>query len=235
MKEMNNELVKASAAIEQDILLELYEVDLTHIGGDLLRFHSGVNDIRKTLVWQGKEYPPFPIQATGFEFNGQGTSNRPKLTVANINGLMTGLNEDFDDLVGGIVTRRQVMHRALDAVNFPEGNSHADPTQELVTRYVIERMSNLTSDFASYELALPCESDGVMLPARVIIADVCTWEYRSANCGYNGAPVADDKDKPTAEMQQDCCGKRLGSCKLRFGNNAPLPFGGFPSVSKLGK
>ncbi|TCS68254.1 hypothetical protein EDC61_1305, partial [Sulfuritortus calidifontis] len=29
------------------------------------------------------------------------------------------------------------------------------------------------------------------------------------------------------------CGKRLASCKLRFGPYAELPFGGFPAVGLL--
>ncbi|MFZ1874360.1 MAG: phage minor tail protein L [Chania sp.] len=235
MRNISNSLVQSSAAIEQDTLLDLYQVDLTFIGGDLLRFHAGLNEKGETLVWQGKSYPPYPIQANGFEFNGQGTSNRPKLTVANISGLLTGLNEDFDDLVGAIVTRRQVPRRALDAVNFKQGNPQADATQELVSRYVIERLTNLTSEAATYELALPSESDGAMLPARVIISDICPWEYRSASCSYRGSPVADEKDNPTTSAQLDKCGKRLNSCKMRFGKNGILPFGGFPSAAKLSR
>jgi phage-related protein len=29
---------------------------------------------------------------------------------------------------------------------------------------------------------------------------------------------------------QDVCGKRVDSCKLRFGQNAELPFGGYPGI-----
>lgn len=235
MREINSEQILYSSAIEQDVLLELYELDLTHIGGERFRFHSGLNALRQTLIWQGHEYPAYPIKATGFEFNGQGTSNRPKLSVANISGLITGLNDAFDDLVGAIITRRQLLQRFLDAENFAQGNPCADPSQELVSRYVVERMSELTSEIATYELALPSESDGVQLPARVIIADVCTWEYRCASCGYQGGAIADERDNPTTDIVKDRCGKRLSSCKLRFGANQPLPFGGFPSVAKLSK
>jgi len=33
--------------IEQDALLVLYEVDLSYIGGDVYRFHSGMNGLRQ--------------------------------------------------------------------------------------------------------------------------------------------------------------------------------------------
>ncbi|MDA1380592.1 hypothetical protein PCI56_13490 [Plesiomonas shigelloides subsp. oncorhynchi] len=60
-------------------------------------------------------------RALDLRSNAKGTSNRPKLTLANVGGLLTGLNAEFDDLVGAMVTRRQVYARFLDAVNFPQG------------------------------------------------------------------------------------------------------------------
>lgn len=235
MRDVDGALAQNSAKVEQDVLLSLYELDLTQIGGDLFRFHDGLNELKQAIIWQGKSYQPYPIQAKGFEVSGQGTSNRPTLTVANITGLVTGLMQDFDEVVGAILTRRQVYKQFLDAENFAEGNSHADPTQELVSRYIVERMSGLNADFATFELALPCESDGALLPARTIIADTCNWLYRSAECGYTGGPIADEFDNPTGDPDCDKCGRRLTSCKLRFGRNNPLPFGGFPSVTKFSK
>jgi hypothetical protein len=35
---------------------------------------------------------------------------------------------------------------------------------------------------------------GVVLPRRQIIANVCQWKYRGAECGYTGPPVADAND-----------------------------------------
>jgi phage-related protein len=34
----------------------------------------------------------------------------------------------------------------------------------------------------------------------------------------------------TVDPAKDICGKRLTSCKARFGANAELPFGSFPSL-----
>ncbi|MBK5146013.1 phage minor tail protein L [Budviciaceae bacterium BWR-B9] len=235
MQDLPKQTLLETAKPNQDVLVELFELDLTHIGGDLFRFHSGMNEIRSSVKWQGKIYEPYPIEASGFEFNGQGTSNRPTLTAANITGLVTGLSQDYDDLVGAIVTRRQMYSKFLDADNFLEGNPQADPTQELVSRYVVERMTALEADFAKFELALPCESDGALLPARAIIADTCNWIYRSSECGYTGGAVADEFDNPMTDPACDKCGKRLTSCKLRFGKSNPLPFGGFPSVSKMSR
>lgn len=235
MQDIPVETLLETAKTAQDVLIELFELDLTHIGGDLFRFHDGMNEIHTAIIWQGHTYEPYPMKAQGFEHNGQGTSNRPTLTAANLTGLITGLSQDFDDLVGAIVTRRQMFSKFLDADNFLDGNPKADPTQELVARYVVERMTALEADFATFELALPCESDGAQLPARIIIADTCSWIYRSSECSYTGGPVADEFDKPTSDPKCDKCGKHMTSCKLRHGANNPLPFGGFPSAAKMSR
>lgn len=221
--------------IEQDALIELFEVDLSEIVGEkiLFRFHSGLNQLRQPIQWQGNIYEPYPIIAEGFAKNGQGTSNRPTLTVANISGLITGLSEDYEDLLGAIVSRRQLLVKFLDAANFNGGNPLADSTQEVVSRYIIERMSSLNAESATFELALPCESDGALIPARVIIAHTCSWQYRSSECSYTGPAVADELDNPTTDILQDKCSRSLAGCKCRFGHNTALPFGGFPSSAKL--
>ncbi|WP_413730785.1 phage minor tail protein L [Sodalis sp. RH22] len=219
--------------IEQPAELDLYEVDLTEYGGDIYRFHSGMNERLQPVVWQGHTYQPYPVEASGFEVSGTGTSNRPTLTLANISGLITGINQDYDDAVGAIVTRRQVYEQYLDAVNYANGNPQADPTMEAVTRYIIEQCSGQQTEFVTYTLCLPSESDGALLPTRTILADVCPWVYRSADCSYTGGAVADEFDVPTSDISNDKCGKRLKSCKLRFGSAGVLPFGGFPAANKI--
>lgn len=79
MQDLPKQTLLETAKPNQDVLIELFELDLTHIGGDLFRFHSGMNEIRSSIKWQSKTYEPYPIEASGFEFNGQGTSNRPIL------------------------------------------------------------------------------------------------------------------------------------------------------------
>ncbi len=53
--------------------------------------------------------------------NGKGSSARPSLTVSNLFGLVTGMAEDLQSLVGATVVRRRVYARFLDAVNFVAG------------------------------------------------------------------------------------------------------------------
>ena len=53
-------------------VIELFVMDLTLFNEGVVRFHAGTNELRRQVVWQGNTYEPFPIQAEGFEFNGNG-------------------------------------------------------------------------------------------------------------------------------------------------------------------
>lgn len=82
-----------------------------------------------------------------------------------------------------------------------------------------------------FELSSALNFQGVQLPRRQIVANNCPWRYRGADCGYNGPPVADEYDIITTDAAKDKCGKRVNSCKLRFGQTEPLSYGGFPAAS----
>nr|WP_208323332.1 phage minor tail protein L [Morganella morganii] len=222
----------AVTQIEQSAMLDLYEVDLSRFGGNVYRFHDGMNGLLKPVIWQGNRYDPYPVQVTGLSMTAQGASARPKMTFANIDGLLTAINNDYDDALGAIVTRRQIMEQYLDAVNFPDGNNQADPSREAVQKFVIEQRENSDSDFVTYVLALPTETDNAQIPARVIQADICPWRYRGQDCGYDGPPVADEKDQPTNDPTKDQCSHKYRGCKLR--HSSVLPFGGFLGSNKLG-
>lgn len=234
---ISNELKLELAKIEQGALLDLYEIDMRGLTnakgevGDIYRFYAGTNELKRAVIWQGKTFEPYPIHASGFDKSGQGPSNRPMLSISNLFGIVTGIATQFDEAVGAVVRRRQVYMRYLDAVNFSGGNKQADPTQEIISQYIIEQLSSLKHDVATFTLALPIETDNALLPARVIMADTCTWIYRSVECGYIGGAVADEKDQPTTELKKDQCSRCTTGCAMRKNTHN---FGGFVSVGKLG-
>ena len=232
MRDIPADMRIAVTQIEQSAMLDLYEVDLSRFGGNVYRFHDGMNGLLKPVIWQGNRYDPYPVQVTGLSMTAQGASARPKMTFANIDGLLTAINNDYDDALGAIVTRRQIMEQYLDAVNFPDGNNQADPSREAVQKFVIEQRENSDSDFVTYVLALPTETDNAQIPARVIQTDICPWRYRGQDCGYDGPPVADEKDQPTNDPTKDQCSHKYRGCKLR--HSSVLPFGGFLGSNKLG-
>ncbi len=216
-------------------VIELFVLDLSLFKEGVVRFHAGTNELRRQVVWQGNTYEPFPIQVEGFEFNGNGQVPRPRLKVANVTGSITALLLSYQDLVGARLTRKRTLLKYLDAVNFDAGvNPTADPTAEFADDVCyIDRKSRETREVVEFELAASFDLEGVALPRRQIVQNVCPWTYRGAECGYTGLSYFNANDAVVTSSAQDACGKRLSSCKKRFGSNAELPFGGFPAAGLI--
>lgn len=219
-------------------IIELFVVDLTQIQdtngnpGSIYYFHSGKNQLNSDVWWQGQVYSAFPVEAEGFDLSTTGKLPKPKMKIANIDGSIGALNRSFSDMVGAKVTRKRTLVKYLDAVNFPGGiNDLADPSQSFPDEiYYVNRKENENRVFAEYELASPMDVENVRLPRRQIIANMCPWVYKGAECGYAGSSYFTANDISTGNPNLDVCGKKLNSCKLRFGEFAELPFGGFPGA-----
>ncbi|HFV1312652.1 TPA: phage minor tail protein L, partial [Escherichia coli] len=150
MQDIRQETLNECTRAEQSASVVLWEIDLTEVGGERYFFCNEQNEKGEPVTWQERQYQPYPIQGSGFELNGKGTSTRPTLTVSNLYGMVTGMVEDMQSLVGGTVVRRKVYARFLDAVNFVNGNSDADPEQEVISRWRIEQCSDLTAVSATF-------------------------------------------------------------------------------------
>lgn len=216
-------------------VIELFELDASNVGAGLFYFHAGTNQLIQNVVWKGIEYIRFPIEATGFEISSQGTLPRPKLRVSNALSAITALLLQYQDLAGAKLTRRRTLARYLDAVNFEGGvNPDADEGAEFPDDiFFIDRKAAETKDVVEFELASSFDLAGVQLPRRQIVQNLCPWKYRGGECGYAGTVYFKSDDTPTNSAAQDSCGKRLSSCKLRFGQVAQLPFGGFPGAGLI--
>lgn len=213
-------------------IIELYQLDATSFGGDVYYFHAGTNGLTQNITWQGQEYVAYPIQIEGFEFTAGGQIPRPKMRVSNVIGIITALVLAYDDLLGAKVTRKRTMSKYLDAVNFTGGvNPDADPDAEFPDDiYFIEHKVNENKYMVEFELSASFDVQGVKLPRRQIIQNICPWKYRGAECGYTGTNYFDSNDVAVGSSSLDVCGKRLTSCEARFGTNAELPYGGFPAA-----
>jgi len=218
-------------------VIELFELQLfTNIHGSntTYRFHPGVNatGTNGNVAWAGNTYQAMPIEADGFEYSGNGQLPRPKIRVSNIFGTISAIIL-LTPLEGARVTRIRTMARYLDAVNFPGGvNPYGTPdtTAEWPREvYFVDRKAAETRDVIEFELAAAFDLIGVRAPKRQCISNICQWVYRSAECSYTGTNYFTENDVPTT-VGNDVCGKRISSCKARFGVAAQLPFGSFPGV-----
>lgn len=183
-------------------LLNLFELNGTSIGmSSVFYFCSATNANMQPVVFNGVTYTPFPIEMTEASYDGKGTLPRPKITASNINGFMSALLIENDDLTGASLTRRRVFARFIDAVNFPGSISpySPDPTAAYPDEpWIVNRKISENQQYVQWELAAPISLENVKLPRRQITANVCTApvKYRDARtCGYSGVPVADSANR----------------------------------------
>jgi len=175
-----------------DAIVELFDLDLTPITGDVNDKFYFTNQLKpddNKIVWQGRTYEPLPIISTGYEKNTTGQIAQPSLTVANVMGTFTQVIDSLDDLVGAKVTRRRTLGKYLD------GEPSADPLQEFpLDVFYIERKTSENALTITWQLGSVLDLEGLQLPRRVITQNYCQWNYRSSECGYTGAPVFNAND-----------------------------------------
>ena len=235
-----------------DAIIELFELhydNTLHGSTDILRWHAGSNaDVTGNITWNSNDYVRLPVKAEGFEYTNGGTLPRPTLAVANLDGAVTALllgvnlTTPGNDLVGAKVKRIRTLKKFLD------GESAADPYATFpVEEWYIDRKANESRDVVSFELASKFDLSNKKLPNRQVVANICQWEYRgtSGECPYDpdtGPGKTVDgvnyrffnvNDEPQTVEANDVCGKRLSSCKCRFGENNELPFGSFPGAGLI--
>ena len=222
------------ASLSPNAIIELFEVHLSatlHGSSDVYRWHNGTNaGVTGNIVWAGNSYSRQPIEASGFEYkSGEGTLPRPSLTIGNagtsalpayvsvaeISALLLLVNETTvgNDLGGAELRRIRTLKKFLD------GESTADPHAQFpVEIWYIDRKSSENRMQVSFELASKFDLPGVTIPKRQVVSSVCQWAYRSSECSYTGSAYFDANDNPVSAVGNDVCGKRLSSCKKRFGN-----------------
>ena len=223
------------SVLEPNAIIELFQLHLDatlHGSSDIYYFHNGVNAaVIGNVVWNGQSYVRLPLEATGFDYSSSGSLPRPKLAVSNIGSSITALLLQVNlitagnDLGGAKVVRIRTLKKYLD------GEAGADPHAKFPDEiWYVDRKSNENRAVVEFELASKFDLVGVMLPRRQIIANVCQWVYRGGECGYTGSNYWNTQDQVVGTLALDACGKRISSCKLRFGETAELPFGSFPGA-----
>jgi lambda family phage minor tail protein L len=233
--DITTKLVSALQEIAPGALIELFQLELNvaqHGVAETYYFHPGTNaNGYGNVVWNGQAYTALPVEVEGFEYSGQGTLPRPKMRISNLMGTITSLILTLPEgLEGAKFTRIRTLGRFLDAANFAAGNAGADPLAEFPREvYFVDRKSAENRDVVEFELASAFDMAGIRAPKRQCITR-CQWVYRSPECSYIGTNYFNASDAPVGNANQDVCGKRVDSCKARFGANAELPHGGYVGI-----
>lgn len=234
-----------------DDVVELFTVDARKIGGDVYRFAPTPvvdgNGIQVQPRFGGAEYAVVPFESEGWEWAAGGTLPQPtvRFLIAREDGdqvsvasYLMSMVEAFDDLLGAEVNRVQTLRKFLDDGSEPNPQAHMG-----VEVYTVARKTNQTPDMIEFQLQSALDLEDVFLPRRQVL-NYCQWTYRSVNadgtfnyenvtCPYTGADRFDAAGNRVHTNSEDKCGRQLSDCKLRFGANAKLPYGGFPGAGKF--
>lgn len=194
-------------------LITLFQIDLSNILLDLgiltqsqldfnslnsnsiFYLHNNVKLISTSIFWQNIEYIALPIQADGFEMSSKGTLPTPKLRMTTSSDGIAAMDifrqkiSQLGDLSGAKVTRIRTFLRFIDQANFPDNafpdGYSPDMNAELPRDvYYIDRKSQENKYGIEYELASLLDIQDIKLPARLVTANKCIWQYRGEGCCY---------------------------------------------------
>lgn len=155
---------------EPENYIELYDLDLTSLGGDILYFTPNASDVGGPITWRTNLYFPAPISVSGFEWKGSPTAPpKPTLNITNIDGFILSDVIEFNDLIGATITRWRTFKQFLD------GEPDADPNAHLIPDVVIiEQKASHTNKQITWVLASPMDRENIKLPLRQILKDQTT-------------------------------------------------------------
>ena len=212
-----------------DAIIDLMILDMTALGATgndrFFRFVNWAAADGQAVAFASQQYTPLPFKTDGFLIRTEGVPPNPSITIGNTGLEFTGLINRWDDLVGATLTRRRVLARHLDGGADPDGTAHW-PDEN----WMIQQKESENKLLVTFKLSSAFDLDGVTLPRRRALRYTCPWIYRGEGCDFTGGAVANAEDEPVTDLADDVCGKRLASCRLRFGNG-DLPFGGFPGLT----
>jgi len=215
MSKSTSNLAKQMLSINPDTLIELYEIDFGNLeenirflhdredvnfgSGTVYRFCGMING-SNPIYWQNKAYQPLPIESEGFEKTGDGRLPRPKIRIANPDGLFSMITKTNKDFSNCKVIRKRTFARFLDQENYLNRNTNAegltsfglpDPDAYFDDDiFYINKKTLEDYNVIEFELVSALELEEAFVPARIILSNYCNWTYRcSIGCGYKGLPL----------------------------------------------
>lgn len=230
--------------LNPDGLVELFILDAGAIGGGIIRFASTKEADGSSIKWKGHEYPAHNFKTEGFTWD-QESMPRPKIS-ADVGGEKDLNNTLYSLIVGYLGAQGSTIYRIRTHVRYLDG--HEDGGQDIsypMDVYMVDRLITATKKTLVWELIAPLDLPNCVLPSRFAVRDACCWVYRRWNAttglfNYNqssmGCPYVGtnyfDKQGNVCSKEKDECGRKLSDCAKRFGQNFPLPYGGFPALAR---
>lgn len=224
--------IQSLQSLANDAELTLFDLTNFNKSSPFDQFSFTSND---SVVFQGISYIPLACAIDGLEVTSAGQLPTPTLSVSDATTedslIISGLVDFYGGLEGSWVTIRQVLRMNLDDGIAPNPAA-TKPVQKFQISHIKEMVPGVG---VSFELVSSLELLETRLPTQLCLTK-CGFRYRyllecpyasnAAEWDINGNPVP--PGSPLA-----ACGKTLKDCKLRFGANAVLPTGAFPSLTRI--
>lgn len=178
-------------------LIELYEIVLNETY--TIYFHPGLDSDLTPIQFDGNTYVALPAELDGVEYNPDGATNRPTLTIANVLSTFSDLIYDFfaspplrfrnEDLVGKRFTKRTTLKKYLDG----EPGSSSPVIEFPKKKFIIDRIAQESKDAVTFELAVPFDLSGILLPNRIVAGKYCGWIYQGSTVDSGCSWAANSK------------------------------------------
>lgn len=210
--------------------VDLYTLDLNSIGvAQVFHFYAGQDTDGGSIEYLGDTYLPWYVELTNLKRTGNGPTPRPMAKIGNYQYQITHLCLQYQGLVGAKVRRRRTLAQYVIS-------NTAEYQDEM---YFIERPTQEADNLVEFELSSPLDFLDKQLPGLIAVATGCPHRYKSvvggSGCSWPGTDSAkwfDANDSQVFSAGQDACSKKLSGCKLRFGANNPLDYGGNPGLGR---
>jgi len=232
------------ASMEPGSIIELFEIETNcriHGVDQTFRFSNTYSASSTVIpvIWAGNSYWPITIEADGFAYDGKGVLPTPTLRLGNVNGEISAILNEVNaftpgnDLGLAKFTRIRTLARFLDAANFDDGvNPYGTPNPTATFPpeiYYFDKKELECRDVVEFKMESAFSLVGERGPRRQCLKH-CTFVLGGDGCGYNGPNFFDENNNPVASAELSVCSQTLTGCRLRHGEGAELPYGGYPGI-----
>ena len=200
MGQGQNKIASSLLDIQPTAMLEFFRLypDTLNKPTVFIPIHGG-SVFGGNVTWQTVEYIPVPIEAEGFEVNGNGQLSRPKIRIANKDYLISNVLQNNNDFKNAKIIRKRAFLKHLDDVNFEGGNpfGEQDFSAEVSneTFFISQKVAE-NKVYVEFELTTPLDLENFEVTNRNILAKYCYWGYRGRGCNYVNGPIETENGSP---------------------------------------
>lgn len=168
-------------------------------------FHSG-SLFGGSIWWQGRLYSSLALEIEENESSVTAGLNRPKITIANPDYIISDIMKQYNDLRAAVLYRQKTFVRFLDDANF-EGLENpwgeADSSAQISNqRFLVSRKVQENKYSVVLELTSPLDMDTIYLNGRRIMSKYCSWTYRGPGCRYSQKVINTESGLPFTDENE---------------------------------